>query len=280
MRWTSRAMAAALLAAVALSAPSVMADRRSNVRSGYAPVNGLRMYYEIHGAANDGAVPLVLLHGGGDTIDTCFGALLPKLAETRQVIAFEQQGFGRTADIADRPFTFEQSADDAAVLLAHLRISSADILGFSNGGTIAMQLAIRHPRAVRRLILASTIVRRDGAYPGLWESMAVAKIEDMPQVFKDAYLAVAPHPENLQSHFDKTVRRMRGFRDIPPEAMRAVAVPTLIVIANDDVVRPEHAIELSRLLPNAQLAIVPGTAHMTLMKEVALILPMIERFLE
>lgn len=119
----------------------------------YAPVNGLQLYYEIHGTPNSTKPPLVLLHGGGDTIETSFGHLIPKLAGHRQLIAFEQQGFGHTADIEERPFRFEQSADDTAALLKYLGIEKADLFGFSNGGTIAYQVAIRHPpsRAQDRL---------------------------------------------------------------------------------------------------------------------------------
>jgi pimeloyl-ACP methyl ester carboxylesterase len=116
--------------------------------TGYAPVNGLRMYYEIHGSTNPGQLPLVLLHGGGDTIETSFGHLLPALAPNRRIIVFEQQGCGRTADIEDRPFSFEQSADDTAALLKHLDIHRADLFGFSNSGTIALQVAIRYPQLV------------------------------------------------------------------------------------------------------------------------------------
>ncbi|HEY0141675.1 MAG TPA: alpha/beta hydrolase [Thermoanaerobaculia bacterium] len=268
------------LAAIALAAtPAVAAKRKANMQSGYAPVNGLRMYYEIHGSTKEGQPPLLLLHGGGDTIDTCFGVLLPELARHRQVIAFEQQGFGRTADIAERPFTFEQSADDTAALLAHLRIPRADLLGFSNGGTIAAQVAIRHPRAVRKLILASTILQRDGAHPWLWQAMANAKIEEMPQPFKDAYRAVAPHPENLQSFFDKSVQRMRTFTDIPDAAIRNITAPAMVLIADNDIVRPEHAVATARLIPAAQLAILPGTEHTTVMKQTKVLIPMIEQFL-
>jgi pimeloyl-ACP methyl ester carboxylesterase len=107
-------------------------------QTGYAPVNKLRMYYEVDGPTNPGQLPLVLLHGGGDTIETSFGHLLPILARSRRIIAFEQQGCGRTADIEDRPFSFDQSADDTATLLKHLDVGRADLLGFSNGGTIAL----------------------------------------------------------------------------------------------------------------------------------------------
>src|SRR4051812_21312162 len=116
----------------------------------YADVNGLHIYYEIHGSPSANSPPLVLLHGGGSTIETSFGKILPSLAKTRQVIAFEQQGHGRTADIPDRPFSFEQSADDTAALLRHLKIQKADFFGYSNGGNIALQMGIRHPQLVRK----------------------------------------------------------------------------------------------------------------------------------
>jgi pimeloyl-ACP methyl ester carboxylesterase len=136
---------------------------------GFAPVNGLRLYYEIHGAARLDQPPLVLLHGGCDTIETSFGHVLPALARTRQIIALEQQGYGHTADV-DRPFSFEQSADDTAALLAYLRIERADLFGFSNGGTIALQVAIRHPRVVRKLVAASPFFKRSGGDPWFWEN--------------------------------------------------------------------------------------------------------------
>ena len=132
------------------------------VKSGYAPVNGLQMYYEIHGAGK----PLVLLHGGGSTIETSFGRVIDSLAKTRQVIAFEQQGHGHTADIAQRPFTFEQSAEDTAALLKYLHIDQADFFGYSNGGNIALLMGIRHPDMVRKLIVESAMYKRDGLAPG------------------------------------------------------------------------------------------------------------------
>ena len=187
------------------------------VQSGYAPVNGLRMYYEVHGSADGKAPPLVLLHGGGSTIGTSFGKVLPALAATRQVVAFEQQGHGHTADIADRPFTFEQSADDAAALLRHLGIGKADFFGYSNGGHIALEVAIRHPDLVRKLVVESAMFDRDGSDPGFWKSFENAKPDDMPRELREAYLAVAPHPEQLPTFFAKSVRRMMNFKGWTPE---------------------------------------------------------------
>jgi pimeloyl-ACP methyl ester carboxylesterase len=249
-------------------------------KSGYAPIHGLEMYYEIHGAAHAAQPSLVLLHGGGDTIQTSFGHILPLLARDRQIVAFEQQGFGHTADIADRPFSFAQSADDTAALLDHLHIAEADLLGFSNGGTIALQVAIRHPQIVRKLVMASGFFQREGSsYPWFWNGFPTATLENMPKELREAYLAVAPHPENLQSFFDKSVQRMRSFPDIPGDTIRGIAAQTLVVVGDADVMRPEHAVELFRLLPHAQLAVLPGTDHIALMKRTTWLAPMVGEFL-
>jgi pimeloyl-ACP methyl ester carboxylesterase len=249
------------------------------VTSGYAPVNGLRMYYEIHGAAHPTRPPLVLLHGGGDTIETSFGRVLPMLVRTRRIIAVEQQGYGHTADIAERPFSFEQSADDTAALLDRLHVDHADILGFSNGGTIALQLAIRHAHVVRKLVVVSAFFSRAGADPEFWESFKNPRLEMMPAELKEAYLKVAPHPENLEIFFRKAARRMRDFKDIPADALRAVRAPTLLLNGDTDVVRPEHGVELMRLLPHAQLAVLPATDHAILTTRADWLIPMVEAFL-
>ena len=250
------------------------------MQTGYAPVNGLKLYYEIHGAPRAGQVPLVLLHGGGDTIGTSFGKLLPVLARERQVIAFEQQGFGHTADIAGRPFTFEQSADDTVALLDHLHVAKADLLGFSNGGTIVLQVAIRHPERVRRLVPVSTFFSRAGGETWFWDSFDHVTLDVMPKELREAYLAIAPHPENLQSFFDKCVQRMKAFEDIPEDKIRGIEAPALVICGDKDVVRPEHAVALFRLLPHAQVAIIPDAEHMALTSRVEILGPMIERFLD
>jgi pimeloyl-ACP methyl ester carboxylesterase len=242
-------------------------------------VNGLRLYYEVHGQPRPGTPPLVLLHGGGSTIDTSFSRLLPALARHRQVIAFDQQGHGRTADV-DRPFSFEQSADDTAALLTHLGIERADLLGFSNGASIALQVAIRHPRLVRKLVVASVMFRRDGLVAGFWEGMAHATLESMPLELRQAYLKVAPNPERLLSFHQKSLRRMLEFRDWPPELVRGIEAPTLVMCGDADVIRPEHAVELFRLLPHAQLAVLPGTDHATIVGPADWRVGMVETFLD
>ena len=244
-------------------------------QSGYAPVNGLNLYYEVYGAGP----PLLLLHGGGSTIDTSFGHVLDSFAKARRVIAFEQQGHGHTADV-DRPFSFEQSADDAAALLGYLKIERADFYGYSNGASIALQAAIRHRNLVRKLIVASVMYRRDGFSPEFWEMMKHATPENMPAELREAYLKVAPHPGHLQSFHDKCARRMMEFKDWPPEVIQSIDAPTLVLNGDSDVVRPEHAVEIFRLLPHAQLAILPGTDHMTIVNRADWLVSMVEAFLD
>lgn len=247
------------------------------VERGYAPVNGLKLYYEIHG--RPGGVPLVLLHGGGSTIETSFGQLLPLVAKTRQVIAFEQQGHGHTGDVADRPFSFAQSAEDAVALLRHLRVEKADVLGYSNGGHIALEIALRHPDVVRSLVLESTMFSRDGCDPQFWQGFDHAKIEEMPASLREAYVATAPHPEQLPSFFAKSVQRMREFKDWTPPQIQSIRAPALIVLGDRDVVRVEHAARMQRLIPDARLAVLPGTDHMGITARAAEVAALLEEFL-
>jgi pimeloyl-ACP methyl ester carboxylesterase len=193
-------------------------------QSGYALVNRLKMYYEIHGSATGGNPPLVLLHGGGSTIETSFGKILPALAKDRQVIAVEQQGHGHTADI-DRPFSFEQSAEDTVALLQYLKITKADFMGYSNGGHIALEIALRHPDVVRKLIFESIMFNREGSDPGFWESFKHAKLEDMPMELREAYLKTAPHPEDLPVFFAKSVQRMLNFKGWTTEEIHSIEAP-------------------------------------------------------
>lgn len=255
--------------------------------TGYAPVNGLQMYYEIRGS---GGVPLVLLHGAYGMIEM-WGPLLAAFAETRQVIAVDQQAHGRTADI-DRPLSFEQMADDTAALLDELGIAKADLFGYSMGGNIALQMAIRRPELVRKLVAAAGNIHPDGYYP---EALAGIKTIT-PEVFagspmETAYRQVAPDPDG----FPGLVAQLRGlgrtFTGWPPEEVAAIASPALLIVGDSDVVRPEHAIEMFRLLgggvpgdltglPNVQLAVLPGTTHVTLIDRGEWLLPIVSAFLD
>jgi pimeloyl-ACP methyl ester carboxylesterase len=221
----------------------------------HAAINGINVYYEVHGRGGD--VPLLLLHGGGSTIEVTFSRVLPVFARSRRVIAVEEQGHGRTSD-RDAPVRFESSADDVAALLNHLKVDKADILGFSNGASVALQVAIRHPQLVRKLVFASSITKRDGAHPQLWEFMKQADFSNMPQLLKDAFLRVNPEERQLRTMHDKDAERMRNFRDVPDHLLRSLHAPTLIVLGDQDIVRLEHAVELTRVIPGARLLVVPG----------------------
>ena len=219
----------------------------------YANVNGIKMYYEIHGSGQ----PLVLIHGGGSTITTSFGKILPMLSKTHQVIAVELQAHGHTTD-RDAPESFEQDADDVAELLKQLNVTGADILGFSNGGNTAMQIAIRHPERVRKLILASAFYKREGMYSWLWEGMKHARLENMPRIYQEVYLSIPGNTQaGLQNMHDKDAKRMQTFKDWESDVIKSIQAPALVIIGDQDVVRPEHAIEMYRLLPHGRLCIFP-----------------------
>ncbi len=222
-------------------------------KGSYADVNGLKMYYEVHGAG----FPLVLIHGGGSTIQTTFGRVLPTLAKTHQVIAVELQAHGHTRDI-DRPLSFEQDADDVAALLKHLKINRADIFGFSNGANTTLQMAIRHPEVVNKIVVASTMYKKDGSYPWFWEMMKKATFEEMPQPYKDAFLEINPDKDALYAMYKRDVTRMQTFKDIRDEDIKSIKAPALIILGNNDVASPEHGVEMYRKMQQAKLMILPG----------------------
>ncbi len=254
----------------------------TSVKTGYVPVNGLKMYYEIHGAGQ----PLVLLHGRFSAIGTSFGALLPELAKTRQVIAFELQAHGRTADI-DRPMTIEQLADDVAAAIQQLGIEPADIFGYSLGAGVALHVVLRHPEVVRKLVLASVSHTMSGIHPGLMEGMEHMTADIMVgSPWHEEYLRIAPDPEGFAALFAKKSAMDQQIPDLSAESIAAIKAPTLLIIGDSDIIRPEHAVEMFRLLgggvtgdmaglPNSQLAILPGTTHVTVVSRAELLLAII-----
>src|SRR3712207_4478595 len=187
-------------------------------QSNYVSVNGLEMYYEDHGTGQ----PLVLLHGTFSAIGTSFGNVLPELAKNRRVIVFEMQAHGRTADI-DRPLSMEQMADDTVAALRQLGIENADFFGFSMGGGIALQVAIRHPEMVRKLVLTSVTYKLDGVHPGLMEGLAEMKPEMMHgSPWHEEYMQIAPRPEDFATLFAKKTQMDREVRDLPAEDRKSV----------------------------------------------------------
>lgn len=221
----------------------------------YAQVNGIRLYYEVHGPAH--GVPLVLLNGGGSTIEVTYGRILPYFARQRRVIALDEQNHGRSGHRAV-PERFSDSADDVAALLAQLDVEQADVMGFSNGANVAMCLALQHRGLVRKLVFAAGMTKKSGAAPQFWAGMGNATFADMPQPLKDAFLAVNPDVALLHDMHAKDVERMQSFVEISDEAVKSLTIPTLIISGDRDVPSNEHAVELSRLLPHARLMILPG----------------------
>ena len=223
-------------------------------KSGYSDVNGIKMYYEIYGQGK----PLILLHGGGSTIQTSFSSLIPLLARHRQVIAVELQAHGRTGD-RNTNLTFEQDAADVVTLLGNLKISKADLLGFSNGGHTAIEMAIHYPEVINKLILASTFYKRSAASPQFWEGFDHTTLKDMPQALQEGQLKVNGNDTGtLQNTFNKDVQRMKTFKGWTNEQMKSIKAPTLVINGNLDVGSIESAVEMYRIIPHGKLAIFPG----------------------
>ncbi|TGK03259.1 alpha/beta hydrolase [Leptospira selangorensis] len=225
------------------------------IEKGLAPIRDIQMYYEIHGK-KDG-IPLVLLNGGGSTIEVTYSRILPILAQNRKVIALDEQGHGRTTD-RNAPVSFETSAEDVVALLKFLKVEQVDIFGFSNGASVALNVAIKHPKLVRKLVFASSITKREGAYPMFWNFMKNATFENMPQALKDAFLKVNPDPKKLHTMYEKDAARMRNFKDLSDKEIRTVGIPTLILLGDRDVPKLEHAVEMVRMIPKARLLVLPG----------------------
>jgi pimeloyl-ACP methyl ester carboxylesterase len=254
--------------------------------TGYAPVNGLKMYYEVHGSGD----PVVLLHGSFMTISNNWTGWIGELAKTRKVIAVEMQGHGRTADIK-RDFSYENLAADVAELLDHLKIPRADLIGYSMGGGVAMQCAIRHPEKVRKVVSISAVFRRDG--------FVKEALDAFPQLTAEAfkgspieaeYKKLSPTPDELPS-FVKRVIAMEKPYDFGADKLKATKAPMFFIHGDADGVRLEHIAEMFRLKGDeihgdlrprsaSRLAILPDTTHVTLMERMPVIVPMVNDFFD
>jgi pimeloyl-ACP methyl ester carboxylesterase len=257
--------------------------------AGYAAVNGLNMYYEIHG---QGGRNLVLLHGGLGSTDM-FSALIPALAQTRTVIAVDLQAHGRTADI-DRPLSFEGMADDVAALISFLALGRVDIAGYSLGGGVALQTAIRHPELVSKLVLLSASSRRDGWFPEVLAGMAMMTAENAHMMCETPmyklYSRVAPQPEKWSTLIGKLGQLLGSDYDWSAD-VAALTGPVLFVVGDNDSVRLQHTVEMFGLLGGglkdggmgstlkSQLAILPGTLHWNILMRADLLLPVLIPFL-
>jgi pimeloyl-ACP methyl ester carboxylesterase len=256
--------------------------------TGYAPVGDLQMYYEIHGG---GGTPLLLLHGGLFNIDLQFGHVLPDLARSRQVIAVDFQGHGRTGDI-DRPLTSAGLAADVVGLLQHLELRRVDLFGFSVGGAVALRLAIQHPDVVRRLVVSSVSFHPDGDRPEnaeAVESLSVDMIAGTPM--EQDYLAKSPNPDGLQGLLDKLGAFGKDFAGWSDEDIQGFAAPTLITVGDCDAVTLEHAVRFLRLrggdvngdfvgVPASQLAVFPGTTHFNGLGRANLVVDVVTTYLD
>ncbi|MDB5011907.1 MAG: alpha/beta hydrolase fold protein, partial [Daejeonella sp.] len=212
----------------------------------------------------------------------------PALAQHKQLICVELPAHGRTSD-RDKDVSFEQDADDVVTLLKNLNIGKADFFGFSNGGTTTIQIAIRHPEVVNKIILGSALCKRNGVPAPFWDFMKQATLANMPKELKEAYLKVSNNPKGLQIMHDKDAKRMVNFKNIPDQQIKSIKAPTLVIIGDKDVITPEHALEMHRLIANSQLAIIPGghgeyIGEITTLKrgdkENLLAVPLIEKFLD
>jgi len=255
-------------------------------KTGYAPVNGLKMYYEIHGQGD----PVVLLHGAFMTITNNWTEMIAKLSKSRQVIAVEMQGHGRTADI-NRDFSYENLADDIAALLDYLKIKQADVLGYSMGGGVAMQLAIRHPEKVRKVVSISAVYRSDGwvkegidAFPRLEAGM----FKGSP--IETEYKKLSPTPDQFETFVKRVVQLASKPYDFGAEKLKATKAPMLFIHGDADGVRLDYIAEVFRLKggeihgdlrprSESRLAILPDATHVTLMNKLDVIVPMVNDFL-
>ncbi len=215
--------------------------------------SGAHLYYEIRGSGR----PLVMLHGGGSSIETTFGKIIPYFAD-RQLILIEQQGHGHSPDF-ERDFSFSEMADDTNELLDSIGIDSADVFGFSNGASVALELAIRHPARVQKMVLGSTFFRVDGITP---EARAMFKlppsIDRMPQVLKDEYRRIAPNPGDLPVLVKKEMKMLTHLKNIPLKDMKGILSPALILIGEHDIIQPRHAAEMAKLIRGSRYVVLPG----------------------
>jgi pimeloyl-ACP methyl ester carboxylesterase len=241
----------------------------------YAPVNGLQLYYEVHGSGR----PLVLLHGGLLTIELNFGSMIPALSRSHKVIAVEIQGHGHTADI-DREMTLENFADDIGVLLGQLGIDEADFFGYSLGGCVSLALLARHPNLVGKLVLASTPTRReDFALDGQLDLDRMPSAADGHE-WEEGYRRVAPNPDGfgvLIARLEGVVGAISGWS---ANELRAIRVPTLILVGDRDFISVERAAEMLELIPSAQLAVLPDATHVGMTRRPDQMLTMIAPFLD
>lgn len=224
------------------------------VEKGYQQVNGIEMYYEIYGSGK----PLVLIHGGGGSILFDYEKVIERLENKFQLIGIDLQNHGRSGH-RDIPETFEQDAHDIAALLKKISIEKASFWGFSNGGNTVMQVAHLYPEVVDKLIVASAFYKRSGMMDGFFESMNNATLDFMPEPLKANFLNLNPDFSALENMFDKDSKRMQTFEDWDENILKNISSPALFISGDKDVMKPEHTVEMWRLVKDSQLMILPAT---------------------
>ncbi|MCT7661440.1 alpha/beta fold hydrolase [Mycobacterium deserti] len=265
-------------------------------RSGHLPINGLNVYHEIYGdLGSSNTTPLLLIPGAFMATDS-MSSWVSGFAQTRPVIVFDQQGHGRTPDTS-RAMSYEQFGDDAATLLSALNVEHADVMGYSQGGGVALQLAIRHPALVNKLVSLSATFRQDGWYPSVIEALGgLSSAAFAGTTVERAFMDHTPDAEAFDAYVAKMTVLNRDDQNITDAQMRSISAPTMVIIGDADGVRPEHAVAMFTLrgggdeqaamtgtlqaVPAARLVILPATSHIGISGESAVLVPMVNAFLD
>ena len=284
------ALCGAMIVTTTLIASEGVKAAERGRQSGLVPLDGIGVYYEIHGSPLDGrTVPLVLLHGGALTIEAAFSpGLIDRFARTRPVIAIEHQGHGHTPDRPERPITVEQLVRDTAGVLSHLRVRQADLLGHSLGGIVATGLSIRHPAMVRSITTLGTPYRLEGFRDELVRLQRDPTLSPSPELVKilptetdyaswrASFERVAPEPKTYERILERLNTMLATWPGWSDDEMRSIGAPMLVAIGDNDFVRLEHAERMAHLVANGRLAVLPGTTHLDIIKRDAWLEPMME----
>jgi pimeloyl-ACP methyl ester carboxylesterase len=265
-------------------------------RSGHLSINGLSLYHEVYGELDASkTVPLLLIPGAFMATDS-MTSWVSAFADQRPVIVFDQQGHGRTPDTS-RAMSYEQFGDDAAALLRALNVERADVMGYSQGGGVALQLAIRHPALVNKLVSLSATFRKDGWYPSVPEAIKGLRAKEFEGTpVETAFMEHTPDTEAFDAYLEKMKILNAEDQDISDEQMRSITAKTMVIIGDADGVKPEHALKMFELrgggdeeaastgmlqkVPAARLVILPATSHIGISGETAVLVPMVTAFLD
>jgi len=265
-------------------------------RNGHLPINGLSLYHEVYGELGKSKTPPLLLIPGAFMATGSMTSWVSAFAGQRAVIIFDQQGHGRTPDTS-RKMSYEQFADDAAALLRALQVERADVMGYSQGGGVALQLALRHPALVNKLVSLSATYRKDGLYPSVLEGIEGSNATTFAGTsVEKAFKEHTPDAAAFDAYLEKM--KVLGIEDqnISDAQMRSIPAKTMVIAGDADAVKPEHALAMFKLrgggdkeaaasgvlqqVPAARLVILPATSHIGIFGESAVLVPMVIAFLD